>query len=298
MTSLFSAVVAQDLLSTLRQKKTVLLCGLPGGSKAFFIAALAEQLKSPLVIVTAEDLEAEGISADLDAWTTLLAPEERPAIIYLPELDEAMRIAALGAWTGEKRAILLCSKTALDKPAYSPTQLKTHTFELRPGGSYPRTDLLEKLAQGGFSRTDMVEMEGEVAVRGEVVDIWPAGHEKPWRCLFDGDVLESIRAFSPGSQRSEGYLGPQTLLPFKETKPAGTLRDYIPQETRWFCDEIEPLNPGEGELIYSGLPRTGAIDLGYLSTTGLATGVERAAQEARAKRTEKGKSFLLQPQRR
>ncbi len=76
----------------------------------------------------------------------------------------------------------------------------------------------------------MVELEGEMAVRGEVVDLWPAGIEKPWRLLFDGDVLESIREFSPGTQRSEGYQGPQKLLPFKETKPAGTLMDHIPPE--------------------------------------------------------------------
>ncbi len=159
----------------------------------------------------------------------------------------------------------------------------------------------------------MVELEGEIAVRGEVVDIWPASVEKPWRLLFDGDTLESIREFSPGSQRSEGYRQPQKLLPFKETKPEGTLREHIPEGTIWFWDDVDgsqipsplegegedgggkkshlhpppPSSPSRGEeairlsIKYRGLAPAGAIDLGYKSTAGLATGIERAAQEAR-----------------
>src|SRR5437899_2918696 len=155
------------------------------------------------------------------------------------------------------------------------------------------TKHLKMLAQGGYSRTDMVEMEGELAVRGEVVDIWPAGVEKPWRLLFDGDTLESIREFSSGTQRSEAYLQPQTLLPFRETKPAGNLTDHIPEGTVWFWDDIEPSpgrrppspekgegtslstpSPSSGEgwgegcsVLYEGLAATGAMDLGYKSTT-------------------------------
>ncbi len=263
------------------------ITGLPGGSKAYFLTGLMKERRSSLIIVTSEDMEAEGLSADLDAWTALLPSAERLPVIYFPELDEALRIAALGRWTTEKRAVLLCSRAALEKPIYSPEQLKNQTFELRPGSAYPRSKLLEKLAQGGYSRTDMVELEGEIAVRGEVVDIWPASVEKPWRLLFDADTLESIREFSTGTQRSEGYLQPQKLLPFKETKPAGTLRDHIAVGTVWFFDGVDsPSRPPADTILYRGLPPAGAIDLGYKSTTGLASGIERAAQEAKRAKAE------------
>jgi transcription-repair coupling factor (superfamily II helicase) len=271
------------------------LTGLPGGSKAYFLSSLLSELHQPLVVVSPEDLEAEGLSADLEAWSALLPAQERPPIIYFPEMDEPMRLAALGRWSSEKRAVLLCSKVALEKPIYSPEQLKNQTFELRPGSAYPRTKLLEKLAQGGYSRTDMVEMEGEIAVRGEVVDIWPASVEKPWRLLFDGDTLESIRAFSSGTQRSEGYLQPQKLLPFKETKPAGTLRDHIAEETVWFLDDVSPALPRSlsHTIVYRGLPSSVAIDLGYKSTTGLASGIERTAELARQATRDKRKVMFF-----
>jgi len=253
-----------------------LLTGLPGGSKAYYLSHLQHK---QIVVVTQEDVEAEGLGGDLEAWTEIIPLGERRAVIYLSELDEAMRIAALGRWSQEKKAVLLCSKAAMERPAYSPKQLQSRTLELRPGASYPRSTLLEKLAQGGFSRTDMVEMEGETAVRGEIMDLWPAGNEKPWRLLFDGDVLESIREFSPGTQRSEGYLGPQKLLPFKETKPEGTLVDHIPAGAIWFWDDVEPTK--EDGIVYKGLPPIGATDLGYKSTTGLTSGLERTAEEVR-----------------
>jgi len=295
--TLLSSAVPEAVRQGLAGKTRMILTGLPGGSKAFFIASLVHEVRLPLVLITAEDLEAEGLAVDLEAWAALLPAEERPPVIFLPELDEPMRIAALGRWRKEKRAILTCSTGAFEKPVYSPAELKAKSFELRPGQDYPRDKLLSNLAQGGFSRTDMVELEGEIAVRGEVVDIWPAGIEKPWRLLFDGDTLESIRAFSPGTQRSEGYLQVQTLLPFKETNPAGVLADHIPEGAIWFWDDVEPssgLRAGEGtiSILYKGLPPAGTIDLGFHTTTGLTLGVARSAGEA-AKARAQGRKVLF-----
>lgn len=271
-----------NILEKLTSKESSCVTGLPGGSKAYVVASYLAKTRKSMVLLTQEDLEADGLAADLDAWTALLPAGERPAVIYFPALDEPMRVAALGRWTEEPFAILLSSKAALEKPVYAPEQMNAKSFELRPGRDYPRSVFLEKLAQGGFSRTDMVEMEGELAVRGEIVDVWAAGQEKPWRLLFDGDTLESIRAFSPGTQRSEGYLSPQKLLPFKETQPDGSLRDYVTPETPWFWDDLDPVDgTGTSRFVYKSLPPMEAIDLGFKSTVGLVAGIERAAQEAR-----------------
>jgi len=273
---------SSDLLSRLEIQKHVLLTGLPGGSKGFFIASLAAQRKGSMIVVTQEDLEAEGLLADSEAWGSLYSADQRPSFLLFPEQDASARIASLGIWARQPHAVLACSKAALDVPTYAPSELKAFTLELRPGSSYPRPKLLEKVAQGGYERTDMVEMEGEVAVRGEVVDLWPPGVEKPWRLLFDGDQLESLREFSSGTQRSEAYLEPQMLLPFRETKVAGTLVEHVRPDTLWFWDEVEPENErtGVSAIFYKGLAPADAIDLGYRSTSGLASGIPKAAQEA------------------
>src|SRR4029077_2959952 len=204
-----------------------------------------------LLVITNEDINAEGWVADLEAWSVLLSASQRPPLLLYPEKHPAVRIASLGKWRQQPHSILVTSQGALNHPTLSPGELSSLAFELRPGQSYPRTMLLDKLAKGGYDRTDMVEMEGESAVRGEGVDIWPPGGEKPWRLLFDGDTLESLREFSSGTQRSEAYLQPQKLLPIKESGQSGLLADHAPKGTVWFWDEMEaspppPLPAGEG----------------------------------------------------
>jgi len=307
-----------EIIQSVSQKPGAVLTGLPGGSKAYFLVALARRTKSRLVVVTQEDIDAEGLVADLEAWGSLLPAAERPRFLFYAEADPAERMAALGTWHEKTESILVSSRAALDIPTLSPSDLNKRTLELRPGQSYPRFSLLEKLAQGGYERTDMVEIQGELAVRGEVVDIWPPNADKPWRLLFDGDQLESLREFSPGTQRSEAYLDPQKVLPMKETKAAGTLIDHVPSGTRWFWDEVEPASPhptlshgerakpdllplGEGgrrpdegvRILYSGLPRAGALDAGFHSTMGVGTGLERAAEEARKTKTAGGKVLFF-----
>src|SRR5262249_55903117 len=163
------------------------------------------QARAPIVVVTQEDVEADGLIADLEAWSTFLPAAERPPLLLFPEFDPAARIATLGEWNKTPRSIIAASVGSLGKPTFSPKELDALVFELRPGQPYPRSALLEKLANGGYERVEMVEMEGESAIRGEVVDIWPPGAPKPWRLLFDGDTLESLREFNPGTQRSEAY---------------------------------------------------------------------------------------------
>lgn len=279
MSTLTQVILPSALTDAVRAQRTVAVTGLPGGSKGFVFLAFALQEKKSMVLVTKDDQEADGLVADLESWAALQRAEDRPTLLLFPDGDEPTRIASLGLWRARAFSILVASKDALAKTVLSPDEFKAQTFELRPGRTYPRNQLLERLAQGGYSRTDMVEMEGEMAVRGEVVDIWPPGVEKPWRLLFDGDALESMREFTSGTQRSAAYIDPQVLLPFKESKATGTLADHVGEAVLWVWDDVEPTHD-KPALLYKGLPPEGAIDLGFHSTVGLASGVTRAAEEA------------------
>lgn len=306
-----------SLGSRLDKEKVIYLTGLPGGSKAFLVLSLAVQFKRSILLITSDDVEAEGLLADLEAWASLFPPQNRPSLLLFPENDASVRLSSLGEWVQRPWAVATCSLASLQSPTLSPEQLQARTFELRPGRSYPRSQLLERLAEGGYQRTDMVEMPGEMAVRGEVMDLWPPGKAKPWRLLFDGDTLESLREFNAGTQRSEAYLTPQMLLPMKESQAAGRLADHVPSNTLWFWDEVDPLTPppplrpptaqwraqgGKGlpvnmeeryHVLYKGLGPAGAIDAGFKSTAGLATGLARAALEAKRRRSEGWSVFFF-----
>ncbi|HEV2301840.1 MAG TPA: transcription-repair coupling factor, partial [Stellaceae bacterium] len=73
---------------------------------------------------------------------------------------------------------------------------------LRPTGRIPLDRLQSFLSNNGYLRTDTVREPGEFAVRGGIVDLFPAGAAQPERLDFFGDTLESVRSFDPLTQRS------------------------------------------------------------------------------------------------
>ncbi len=87
---------------------------------------------------------------------------------------------------------------------------------LGPGGRVPLDRLQNFFRNNGYIRTDTVREPGEFAVRGGIVDLYPAGAAQPIRLDFFGDTLESLRSFDPLTQRSTGTLEEFVLRPVSE----------------------------------------------------------------------------------
>ena len=81
--------------------------------------------------------------------------------------------------------------------------------------SYPLSELLLTLENGGYFRTDTVREAGEFAVRGGIIDIYPAGATSHCGSTF-GDELESIKRFDPITQRSIDSIEFAKLSPVAE----------------------------------------------------------------------------------
>jgi len=73
--------------------------------------------------------------------------------------------------------------------------------------------ILSQLAEWGYARVPMVTGPGEMAMRGDILDLHPPGYLHPLRLEFFGDTLETIRVFNPASQRSSGELAGCRLYP-------------------------------------------------------------------------------------
>ncbi|MGD0474638.1 MAG: transcription-repair coupling factor [Candidatus Velthaea sp.] len=85
----------------------------------------------------------------------------------------------------------------------------------------------EQLYRLGYTRVDVVSAAGEYAVRGGLLDVFPATAEQPVRLEFFGDTLESIRPFDLQSQRSEGNLSALTITPWLEIPREATYRERV-----------------------------------------------------------------------
>jgi transcription-repair coupling factor (superfamily II helicase) len=85
-----------------------------------------------------------------------------------------------------------------------------------PGGRVPLDRLQSFFRNNGYTRTDTVREAGEFAIRGGIVDLYPAGAAQPVRLDFFGDTVESLRGFDPLTQRSTGSLDKLELKPVSE----------------------------------------------------------------------------------
>ena len=88
---------------------------------------------------------------------------------------------------------------------------------IRRGESFDLEALLAHLNTVGYTATDVVEMPGQYAARGGILDVYSPEADRPLRIEFFGDEADSIRKFDPASQRSSTPVDEALLLPLTET---------------------------------------------------------------------------------
>ena len=93
--------------------------------------------------------------------------------------------------------------------------ISASSLKLQPGNVIGMQELIGRLEISGYARAGTVTDPGQYAVRGGILDLYPPGRE-PVRLDFFGDTLEQLRAFDPGTQRSEGRRESLELLPMSE----------------------------------------------------------------------------------
>ncbi|HMR34184.1 MAG TPA: transcription-repair coupling factor [Geminicoccaceae bacterium] len=150
----------------------------------------------------------------LPAWDCL--PYDR--ISPNPELM-AQRLEALAILAGppaKRPRLILTSANALVQRVPPPEVVAAGSFSVRRGGKVSRDALIAWLERNGYRRSGTVVEQGEYAVRGGLLDLFPTGAATPSRLDLFGDVVDSIRAFDPLSQRSLDRVDGLTLRPMSE----------------------------------------------------------------------------------
>src|SRR3989475_991301 len=98
---------------------------------------------------------------------------------------------------------------------------------VRRGDTFDTDPLLRHLNTVGYTSTDVVEMPGEYALRGGILDVYSPEADRPVRVEFFGDEVESIRKFEPATQRSSNPVDEAILLPLTETPVSDDLLGAI-----------------------------------------------------------------------
>ncbi|MGC8779207.1 MAG: hypothetical protein ACP5Q4_11080, partial [Candidatus Caldatribacteriaceae bacterium] len=101
-----------------------------------------------------------------------------------------------------ERWILTVSVTDLKRDVEEWQYFTAHSYFLQRNREVKRDHFLDFLFSLGYQRVDLVVSRGEVAVRGEVVDLFPPHLERPVRTFWWGNQVEKLRFFHPETQRT------------------------------------------------------------------------------------------------
>ncbi|NPD15662.1 transcription-repair coupling factor [Xinfangfangia sp. D13-10-4-6] len=202
----------------------IILGGAPEGYDGFLLARELEKGR-PVIHVARDDKRAEAMRAALRAFAPGVPVLSLPAWDCLPydrvspnPETSARRMSVLAALAeGLPGAfVLVTTLNAASQKLPSRQVVREASFQVKLGDRVDEKRLRDFLARMGFTPASTVAEQGDYALRGGIVDIWPPGPDGPVRLDFFGDQLDGIRRFDPTSQRTTEKLKSVEFAPMSE----------------------------------------------------------------------------------
>jgi transcription-repair coupling factor (superfamily II helicase) len=225
-----------DLLERVRRgEDRLLVSGGVGALPAVLLAGLRRDLERPVVLVVANEKEAERWIGDLSAAgmdrvfhapAPSLTPYQRIPPSLKSRRDEFSLLTALrGGGDGWDAAVLPARSLFVRLP--DPAGFESLFLRLAVGEEISLPRVVERLTQLGYRRSDLVIETGDLAVRGGLFDVYPPDRDLAVRVELEGDRVESLRLFDPDTQRSTERLGEVWLPPFAASEESETERRLL-----------------------------------------------------------------------
>ena len=176
------------------------------GTRGFVLAVTATAREADDLVAALGSFLPPDTAAGFPGWETLpherLSPRSDTVGQRIAVLRRLAHPAAPGEPNGPLSVVVTPVRSLLQPMVGGLGDLEPVT--LQAGQACELDDLLTRLVEIGYARTDMVGSRGEIAVRGGIVDVFPPTEEHPLRVEFFGDTIEEIRYFRVADQRSIG----------------------------------------------------------------------------------------------
>ncbi|MBU4444069.1 transcription-repair coupling factor [bacterium] len=172
-----------------------------------FSSTLFETIKKPLLVLFNDPVESEAFRDDLESFLS------HDSIAYFPDqvssetdgsspkhINLHLVDSALQTLSSTKRCVAISTYEVLDQRLPFPALIKKKSVLLETGLRFTRENLVARLQHFEYQREYSVEFPMEYAVRGDIVDFFPSGHQRPIRIEFFEDTISSIRIFDVETQ--------------------------------------------------------------------------------------------------
>src|ERR1700756_5503708 len=206
------------------------LSGITPTAKVLLLVLLQRSADRPLIVVVSDNRAAEDLVPVLQSFADLSGASDANSIVALPARDvlpfqnlsphpEIQEERATALWKIATGAVaLVVAPVAATTIRLASTEYYTDLARaIRRGETFDTEALLQHLNTVGYDATDVVEMPGQYALRGGILDVYSPEADRPGRIEVFSDDGESIRKFDPASQRSSSPVDDALLLPLTET---------------------------------------------------------------------------------
>ncbi len=197
------------------------IIGLTNELKALYIYNKYKKTKKSIILVTSNLNEAGKIYNSLTNYTKnvwffpmddFLTSE---AIAISPEF-KISRLETINSILKIKEGIIITSLMGYLRYLPNKEIFKQSYITIKKSQTIPLEKLVEKLYYLGYKKQTTVNMTGEIAVRGFVLDIFPINKENPIRLEYWGEEIDTIKTFDVNTQRTKEEQEEITIYPNTE----------------------------------------------------------------------------------
>ena len=286
----------------LEGKKAQTLMGVTGSGKTFTMAKIIEKVQKPTLVISHNKTLAAQLHGEFKEFFPENAVEYFVSYYdyyqpeaYVPSTDtyiekdsqindeiDKLRHSATAA-LAERRDVIIVASVSCIYGLGSPFDYENQMLSLRPGMEKGRNDILRKLVDIQYNRNDLSFERGTFRVRGDVIDIYPAGSESAVRVELFGDEIESIKEINPVTGEINGKRDHIAIFPASHyvTSPENmekalkTIDQELEERIQWFKDR--------GKLLEAQrIEQRTRYDLEMLREVGTCKGIENYSRHLNA----------------
>ena len=197
------------------------LNGLHDSAKSLLLSVLVQEIKRPLIVVAADAQQA------IRFYQELVNLSRVPVFLYpASEISPYEQVVSSSdiiagqmevmehflSGQGTKPCVVVLTVKALTQRVLPPEVLQENSLSIKINDKLNSLELARLLSELGYTRSHTVSMRGEFSIRGDIIDIYPSAGAPLRIELFDEEV-ESLRIFSPDTQRSQEEISAAVIPP-------------------------------------------------------------------------------------
>ena len=279
----------------LRGDKAQTLLGVTGSGKTFTMANVIARVNRPTLVLAHNKTLAAQLCSEFREFFPENAVEYFVSYYdyyqpeaYIPGTDtyiekdsaindeiDKLRHSATCA-LGERNDVIIVASVSCIYSLGAPEDYRSMVISLRPGMQMERDELLHKLVDRQYDRNDINFVRGKFRVRGDVVEIFPAGSgETAIRVEFFGDEVDRISEINPLTGEIKAVMSHVMIYPASHfITPPDKLKDAVAEIERELEERVKYFKENDMLLEAQRIEQRTRYDMEMLEEIGFCKGIE------------------------